>query len=100
MEWNRAVWSNAALIGNLEPHDLAKAISLLPAAVYKTRDSHGPALRGHPDQVPALGEVKQGGLAIAMAASSSAAATNSSRWRYRLPYPQGFAECFRFVTHA
>jgi N12 class adenine-specific DNA methylase len=52
-----------ALIGNLETHDLAKAISLLPAAVYKTRDSHGPALHGHPDQVPALGEVKQGGMA-------------------------------------
>jgi hypothetical protein len=52
-----------ALIGNLGPDDLAKAISLLPPAVYKTRDSHRPGLRDYPDQVPALGEVKEGGLA-------------------------------------
>jgi N12 class adenine-specific DNA methylase len=51
------------LIGNLEPGGLAKAVSFLPAAVYKVRDSHGPVLRGHSDQVPALGEVKEGGLA-------------------------------------
>ena len=42
---------------------LAKAVSLLPAAVYKIRDSHGPAAARVPDQVPALGEVKEGGLA-------------------------------------
>ena len=31
-----------ALIGNLEPGALERAVSLLPAAVYKNRDSQGP----------------------------------------------------------
>jgi N12 class adenine-specific DNA methylase len=52
-----------ALIGSLEPRDLAVALSFLPAAVYRTRDSHGPVLRARPEQIPALGEVKEGGLA-------------------------------------
>ncbi len=52
-----------ALIGSLEPGDLAKAVSRLPAAVYKVRENHGPVLRGQADQIPALGEVKEGGLA-------------------------------------
>ena len=34
-----------ALIGNLEPGSLERAVSLLPAAVYKARDSHSPASR-------------------------------------------------------
>ena len=52
-----------ALIGSLEPGDLATALSFLPAAVYRTRDSHGPTLLARPEQIPALGEVKEGGLA-------------------------------------
>jgi N12 class adenine-specific DNA methylase len=53
-----------ALIGSLEPGDLAAALSFLPAAVYRTRGSHRPVLRARPaEQVPALGEVKEGGLA-------------------------------------
>ena len=42
---------------------LERAVSLLPAAVYKSRDSHGPALRPATEQVPAVGAVKEGGLA-------------------------------------
>src|SRR6202021_1430819 len=52
-----------ALIGNLEPDVLAKAVSRLPTGTYKVRDGHGPVMRGQADQVPALGEVKEGGLA-------------------------------------
>jgi N12 class adenine-specific DNA methylase len=52
-----------ALIGNLEPGALQKAFSLLPAAVYKNRDSEAHVLGAGPDQVPAVGEVKEGGLA-------------------------------------
>jgi N12 class adenine-specific DNA methylase len=52
-----------ALIGSLEPGDLATAVSLLPAAVYKSMDSHGPAVGVRPEQVPEVGEVKEGGLA-------------------------------------
>ena len=52
-----------ALIGNLEPGDLGKAVSLLPAAVYKNRESQGPVLRAISEQVPAAGAVKEGGLA-------------------------------------
>ncbi len=52
-----------ALIGNLEPGALERAVSHLPVAVYKNRDRQAPALGGVPDQVPAVGEVKEGGLA-------------------------------------
>jgi N12 class adenine-specific DNA methylase len=52
-----------ALIGSFEPSDLAKAVSRLPSGIYKVRASHGPVMRGQADQVPALGEVKEGGLA-------------------------------------
>src|ERR1700733_1657462 len=52
-----------ALIGNLEPGDLERAVSLLPAAVYTNRDSHAHVLGAGPDQVPVVGEVKEGGLA-------------------------------------
>ena len=52
-----------ALIGTLQPGDLEKAVSLLPAAVYKNRDSQGPLLRPDSEQVPAAGAVKEGGLA-------------------------------------
>jgi len=52
-----------ALIGSLEPGVLEKAVSFLPAAVYRSRDSQGPALRFDPEQVPAAGAVKEGGFA-------------------------------------
>lgn len=52
-----------ALIGSLEPSVLVKAVSLLPASVYKSRSSHSPAPRVNLGQVPAVGEVKEGGLA-------------------------------------
>ena len=42
---------------------MAKAVSRLPSDIYKVRESHGPVMRGHADQVPVLGEVKEGGLA-------------------------------------
>jgi hypothetical protein len=51
-----------ALIGNLEPGDLEKAVSRLPASVYKTRDSYGPKLREYGAQVLERGEIKEGGL--------------------------------------
>jgi len=52
-----------ALIGNLEPGVLERAVSLLPAAVYRSRDSQGQFLGAGHQQVPAVGEVKEGGLA-------------------------------------
>ncbi len=52
-----------ALIGNLGPGDLERAVSLLPGAVYKDRGSQLHALGAGPDQVPVVGEVKEGGLA-------------------------------------
>jgi len=52
-----------ALIGNLEPGTLEKAVSLLPPSVYENRDSRRPALRLDSGQVPAAGAVKEGGLA-------------------------------------
>jgi N12 class adenine-specific DNA methylase len=52
-----------ALIGNLEPRHLEKAVSLLPAAVYEGRDSLNPVLGTGSEQVPAAGAVKEGGLA-------------------------------------
>lgn len=52
-----------ALIGSLEPDILNKAISLLPAAVYRSRDSQGQELRFDPQQIPAAGSVKEGGFA-------------------------------------
>ena len=52
-----------ALIGNLEPGSLERAVSLLPAAVYKARDSRSPTSRLRTEQVPAAGAVKEGGLA-------------------------------------
>jgi hypothetical protein len=51
-----------ALIGTLKPADLDKAVSLLPAAVYKSRGSDSP-LRPDSEQVPTAGAVKEGGLA-------------------------------------
>ncbi|MDQ6733460.1 MAG: DEAD/DEAH box helicase family protein, partial [Nitrospirota bacterium] len=52
-----------ALIGTLEPDALQRAVSLLPAAVYRDRERQTPVLGADPDQVPAVGEVKEGGLA-------------------------------------
>jgi N12 class adenine-specific DNA methylase len=52
-----------ALIGDLEPADLAKAIAHLPAAVNMNRNGREPALRASFEQVPAAGAVKQGGFA-------------------------------------
>ena len=36
---------------------------VFPPAYIRSRDSHGPVMRGQADQVPAVGEVKEGGLA-------------------------------------
>jgi N12 class adenine-specific DNA methylase len=52
-----------ALIGSLHPGDLAKAVSLLPGAVYKSRTNESRGARVSLGQVPAAGEVKEGGLA-------------------------------------
>ncbi len=52
-----------ALIGSLAPGDLEKAVAALPASVYKLRESSGPPRPVPTDQVPALGEVKEGGMA-------------------------------------
>jgi hypothetical protein len=51
------------LIGTLQPSDLEKAVTLLPAGVYKSRETQGPVLQADSDQVPAAGAVKDGGLA-------------------------------------
>jgi N12 class adenine-specific DNA methylase len=52
-----------ALIGTLQPGDLEMAVSLLPASVYKGRNGRAPLLGSDPEQVPAAGAVKEGGLA-------------------------------------
>jgi N12 class adenine-specific DNA methylase len=52
-----------ALIGTLHPGDLQKAVALLPAGVYKGRESQFPLSQSESDQVPAAGAVKEGGLA-------------------------------------
>jgi N12 class adenine-specific DNA methylase len=52
-----------ALIGNLDPGVLENAVSLLPSAVYKGRDSGSLVLIASSEQVPAAGAVKEGGLA-------------------------------------
>jgi hypothetical protein len=52
-----------ALIGSLDAGVLAKAVSLLPAAIYTGRSIDRPSVRVDPDQIPAVGEVKEGGLA-------------------------------------
>lgn len=52
-----------ALIGNLAPDALQKAVFLLPASVYTRSASADRALRVDFDQVPAAGAVKEGGLA-------------------------------------
>jgi len=52
-----------ALIGDLAPDALEKAVARLPAGVYKGQAGPVRALRVDPDQVPAAGAVKEGGLA-------------------------------------
>ena len=52
-----------ALIGSLEPEILAKAVSRLPASVYSIAERQAPAYASGEDQIPAVGAVKEGGLA-------------------------------------
>jgi N12 class adenine-specific DNA methylase/type I restriction-modification system DNA methylase subunit len=52
-----------ALIGTLHIDDLERAVSSLPARVYKSRENQEPLMRPDSDQVPAAGTVKEGGLA-------------------------------------
>ena len=47
----------------LEPGHLADAIFRLPASIYKSVERPSPTLRSSTEQIPAVGEVKQGGLA-------------------------------------
>src|SRR5579872_3102453 len=51
------------LIGTLHIDDLGRAVSWLPAHVYKSRENQAPLMRPDSDQVPAAGTVKEGGLA-------------------------------------
>jgi hypothetical protein len=51
------------LIGTLDANILDEAISRLPENVYRDRESQGPVLRTDLEQVPAVGAVKEGGLA-------------------------------------
>jgi N12 class adenine-specific DNA methylase len=55
--------SAPALVGSLEPEALAKAVSRLPVSVYSTGERQIPAHRSGEDQIPAVGAVKEGGLA-------------------------------------
>jgi hypothetical protein len=52
-----------ALIGELDPDILAKAVSNLPASVYSSYERQAPAHNASEDQIPAGGTVKEGGLA-------------------------------------
>ncbi len=51
------------LIGTLDATTLAEAVSRLPGDVYRSREGQSPALRMADEQVPAVGAVKEGGLA-------------------------------------
>jgi N12 class adenine-specific DNA methylase len=51
------------LIGALNATILGEAISRLPGNVYRDRQTPGPVLRTGLEQVPAVGAVKEGGLA-------------------------------------
>ena len=51
------------LIGTLNATILSEAISRLPGNVYRDRESSGPVFRTGLEQVPAVGAVKEGGLA-------------------------------------
>ena len=51
------------LIGTLDATILNEAISRLPGNVYRNRESLGPVVRTGLEQVPAVGAVKEGGLA-------------------------------------
>ncbi len=51
------------LIGALDANTLDEAISRLPGNVYRDRERLGPAARTGLEQVPAVGAVKEGGLA-------------------------------------
>jgi len=52
-----------ALIGNLEADILATAVSRLPASVYTSAKRQARAHSAGEDQIPAVGTVKEGGLA-------------------------------------
>ena len=52
-----------ALIGSLDPEILDKAVSRLPASVYSIADRQAPTYASGEDQIPAVGAVKEGGLA-------------------------------------
>jgi hypothetical protein len=52
-----------ALTGSLQPGALEGAISRLPADLYQVRGTDGPMLSWHSEQVPTVGEVKEGGFA-------------------------------------
>jgi N12 class adenine-specific DNA methylase len=51
------------LIGYLDPEILANAISHLPASVYSSYERQVPTQGAGEDQIPAVGAVKEGGLA-------------------------------------
>jgi N12 class adenine-specific DNA methylase len=51
------------LIGTLDATSLTEAVSRLPGDVYRSREGQSPALRTADEQVPAVGAVKEGGLA-------------------------------------
>jgi hypothetical protein len=90
--------SAPALIGNLEPEALAKAVSRRPVSVYSTAERQIPAHRSAEDQIPAVGAVKEGGLADHDGKSSFGAAMNSKGSTFPRQLPPGFAACFRSVT--
>jgi N12 class adenine-specific DNA methylase len=52
-----------ALIGSLDPEILDKAVSRLPASVYSIAERPAPTYSSVEDQIPAVGAVKEGGLA-------------------------------------
>jgi N12 class adenine-specific DNA methylase len=60
---SRQYGSVPALIGTLEPGALEKAISLLPAGIYRNGGQRDPIVSVVSEQVPAAAEVKEGGLA-------------------------------------
>ena len=87
-----------ALVGSLEPGALERAISLLPATVCKNRDSQAHVFGAGPDQVPAVGEVKEGGLAERDGQLVVRRGNTFEPVTLPVSARQGFTECSRCAT--
>ena len=66
--------------------------------MYKNRESLAHVFGADLDQVPAVGDVKEGGLAEHDGQIVVRRGKRSNQWRSRLRFALGFVECFRCAT--